>query len=175
MKRIERAALLLSLLLSGCFPYDAHFLCEKSNDYGRCTSVQGAYGDAIRADGTTGEVVGSDGDAESASANAAAAAPGANRDGAPKPPTATAHDRYKDSEYRTMAGLINAPVAPVVTPPKVLRTLVVAYSTDQSLYMPRYVFYIADESHFVLGDYLNQIPLGGPTIYPNGADPAGRH
>ena len=44
----------------------------------------------------------------------------------------------------------------MLTPAKVLRTLVVSYQdTDHTLFQPRYMFYLATESEFVLGNELN--------------------
>lgn len=70
-----------------------------------------------------------------------------------------AYSAYKDSEYREMRKLLEQPVTPLVKPPKVLRTLITAYpSNDRTLYTPRYVFFFADEGQFVIGDYLNAAP-----------------
>jgi len=64
-------------------------------------------------------------------------------------------------------------VTPLVRPPQVLRTLIVSYTVGESLYMPRYVFYFADEARFVIGDYFES-PDVRPVIYPNGRRPAGQ-
>jgi len=66
-----------------------------------------------------------------------------------------------------MAGLIEAPVTPLVKAPTVLRTLVVSYTAERTLFMPRYVYYFADEARFVMGETLNA--TGSlRTVYPNG-------
>ena len=151
MTRLKGASVgLAALLRSACslFPYDNHFLCEKNADYGRCTNVQGAYRDAVAG---------------------SAAAPESRGGTTPRGKGGhAAQEDYQESQYRAMAGLMDAPVAPVLAPAKVLRTLIVAYEDGHSLFMPRYVFYVVGEPHFVMGDYLSQPPAGSPTIYPNG-------
>ncbi|MEO8755268.1 MAG: TraV family lipoprotein, partial [Casimicrobiaceae bacterium] len=76
-------------------------------------------------------------------------------------------ERLREARYRELAGLIENPVTPLVQPPKVLRTLIVSYSAGDALYMPRYVYYIAEDAKFVLGDYLQNSPAER-TMYPNG-------
>lgn len=179
MKASDGLVLGAALLLGGCsiFPYDSHYLCEKTDDYGHCTSVQGAYKDAVSgsndaagaADEREGKVShakpaeGSDGEA-----SAEPAPPAADHEH-PHLVAVSMRDKYREAQYRAMAGMVDAPVAPVVVPAKVLRTLVPAYQDGNSLYMPRYVFYVVDQPHFVLGDYLSQGAPGAPAIYPNGA------
>ena len=167
------------------FPYDSHFLCEKNADYGHCTSVQGAYQDAVggsNANAAAGDVEAgrkdehmqhSDSEAmaegQGPSVDGAEALPAEKHaDGHPRVVPVTARDQYKNSEYRAMAGMMDAPVAPVLAPAKVLRTLIVAYQDGQTLFMPRYVFYVVGEPHFVMGDYLSRAPAGSPSIFPNG-------
>ena len=75
---------------------------------------------------------------------------------------------YKENEYRELAALIEEPTTPIVRPPKVLRTLVVSYPSGQTLYMPRYIVYFADEARFVVGDYLNDTKPETATVFPNG-------
>jgi conjugal transfer pilus assembly protein TraV len=161
-----------TVMLGGCFPYDTKFMCEKNADYGRCTSMQGAYEDAVSGKGDSSQPQ-ADTDHQDHGDDSQDKDPKADKPSAANV-SSNNRNRYKDAEYRQMRALIDSPVTPVVMPPKVLRTLVVAYSTDSSqslpntLYLPRYVFYIADESHFVLGDFLNQVPDVSPTLYPNG-------
>ncbi len=170
-KKLIAAACSAAFLLSGCgifAPYDSKFQCERSRDFGKCTDVQGAYSDALGGDmdaahpieepntskkkskkGDTEEMVRTREDDALARAN---------------------FNRYKSAEYGEMANLIEKPITPVVAPPKVLRSLVVAYATpERTLYLPRYVYFFVSEGNFVMGDYLNVEKAGsGSTMYPNG-------
>jgi len=160
-----------ALSLSGCalLPYDSHYLCEKTDDYGHCTSVQGAYNDAVNSAPNEG-----DGAGHESKVGHHSDKDESNKDEkgtdvhAPSDPSVTAHNTYQDAQYRALAGLIDQPVSPVVAPAKVLRTLIVSYEDHEALYMPRYVFFVVDNPHFVLGDYLNNEVPAGPSIFPNG-------
>jgi conjugal transfer pilus assembly protein TraV len=139
--------------LSGCAvfnPYDSEFMCSATDDYGRCLDVDGAYAEAVEGRKNpprrNGKAVVDDATAD-------------EQDGMRHVQETRAYSAYKDSEYREMRKLLDAPVTPLVKPPKVLRTLITAYpSNDRTLYTPRYVFFFADEGQFVLGDYLNAAP-----------------
>lgn len=173
----------LMSVLAGCkvlVPYDSKFACEGTQDFGKCMDVQTAYEDALGTAQTTE-------DRDKAGKNAPkwdyrGATPKSN---APSPtlqrkradgrkttqvafvPASTA-EFYRQRQYRELAQLIEEPVTPIVQPPKVLRTLIVSYSAGDSLYMPRYVYFLADEAKFVLGDYLRG-EGAQKTVYPNGA------
>jgi conjugal transfer pilus assembly protein TraV len=168
-------ALLGTGILSGCqvlVPYDNEFACAKSHDYGKCMDVQSAYEDA-RANA---------GSAPTATPAAAKSKSGA-RSAPAKSPPGTAEmrgelvreafapvdgdERVREARYRELAGLIENPVTPLIQPARVLRTLIVSYSAGDALYMPRYVYYIAEDAKFVLGDYLQDSPAER-TMYPNG-------
>lgn len=170
--------------LAGCkalVPYDSKFACEGTQDFGRCMDVQTAYEDAL---GTASETQRRDKSGKSAphweyrtprGASQGAGTSTLQRRKAPGAAhtktvliAANSGDLYRESRYRELAGLIEDTVTPIVQPPKVLRTLIVSYSAGDSLYMPRYVYFLADEAKFVLGDYLK----GDPTpkvVYPNSA------
>lgn len=143
----------IAATLSGCAlfnPYDSEFMCSATDDYGRCVDVDGAYADAIEgrknAPRRTGKAAVDD---ETARA----------QDGARHEDEGHAYSAYKEAEYRELRKLLDQPVTPLVKPPKVLRTLITAYpSNDRTLYTPRYVFFFADEGQFVIGDYLNAVP-----------------
>jgi conjugal transfer pilus assembly protein TraV len=172
MIRSSLAAALL--LLAGCqalVPYDSEFACARSQDYGQCMDVQSAYEEAR---GTQGSAP------APASVPLRASGPRAPVQSAPAQPLelrgellreafepADAAARLRDARYRELAGLIEEPVTPLVRAPKVLRTLIVSYSAGDALYMPRYVYYFAEDARFVLGDYLQAAPAER-TMYPNG-------
>ncbi len=169
-------------LVAGCqtlVPYDSEFACAKSHDYGKCMDVQSAYDDARSSTGS----------APAAAQPVAKSKSSARGTAAKSLPSGTpelrgelvreafapadADERLREARYRELAGLIENPVTPLVQPPKVLRTLIVSYSTGDALYMPRYVYYIAEDGKFVLGDYL-QDSLAERTMYPNGGPGAQR-
>jgi conjugal transfer pilus assembly protein TraV len=156
------ASLGFALLLQACsmFPYDSHYLCEKTDDYGRCTSVQGAYADATV--GTPQKTAVHTGDPSKTSA---AAAPTSADPSAPE-------QGYRAAEYTALAQMLDAPVTPILAPAKVLRTLVLAYQADGSLYMPRYVFTVVSAPHFVFGRGAGRPAPGEPMLYPNGTPDA---
>lgn len=185
MRKLFVLSLALAVL-TGCkalVPYDSKFMCEGSEDFGHCMDVQSAYSEALGSEQGTaakdktgktapkwqyqGKSSGHSGVAPSPTLQRKAPPHGTSPTGAVFLPTSTA-DLYRESQYRELAGLIDEPVTPIVQPPKVLRTLIVSYSAGDSLYMPRYVYFLADEAKFVLGDYLKG---PGPTkaVYPNSA------
>lgn len=160
MKALMLSAMCVSL--SGCAlfnPYDSEFMCQATDDYGRCVSVDGAYSDALAGRRNLRKSEGRKSMDETEDARRAG--------------ETQAYSAYKHSEYREMRALLDLPVTPLVKPPKVLRTLITAYpSSARTLYTPRYVFFFVDEGRFVLGDYLNaavpddQAPAG---VAPFGA------
>ena len=162
-----RSALVVTLAaaLSGCAlfnPYDSEFMCSATDDYGRCLDVDGAYAEAVEGKKNTPRRKGkAPVDDDTARA----------QDDARQAQENSAYSAYKDSEYREMRKLLEQPVTPLVRPPKVLRTLITAYpSNDRTLYTPRYVFFFADEGQFVIGDYLNTLP---PADAPGHLQPFG--
>lgn len=175
-------------MLAGCrtlAPYESRFMCEGSEDFGQCMNVQRAYDTAVQGEAANG----------APRAPLWEYTPSRDRR-ARKPATPDARelrapesaqplrivdasvqrtaftpregaDLYREMQYREMAGLIEAPVTPLVKAPTVLRTLVVSYTAERTLFMPRYVYYFADEARFVMGETLN---AAGSlrTVYPNG-------
>lgn len=172
-------------LLAGCrvVPYDSKFMCEKSRNYGRCMDVQSAYEEA-RATSAGAASKSKPRDGKDPILRYPPAAAGVARPLRPLKPLksgtrsanskpddsfirVSTQDLYRDAEYRELAGLIEAPVTPLIRPAKALRTLIIAYNTGDSLFLSRYVVYFADEPRFVMGDYLNP-PDTSPTVYPMG-------
>ena len=161
-----------ALSLAGCsifVPYDSEFSCPGTTDYGKCLSVEGAYsealGGAVEADAVASEDVAGDKakSKEKPKSRVAGESQALGR---------AAVNRYKAAEYAELAKAIESPITPMVLPPKVLRTLVIAYATgEKTLYMPRYVYFFANDGAFVLGDYLSREKAEGDrTFYPNGVE-----
>lgn len=171
------------LVLPACrvlVPYDSEFSCAKSHDYGKCMDVQSAYEDARANEGVP----------VPPTQPGSKFKPGTPRAPGRQQPSLTAPEqrgelireafapadnaaRLREARYRELAGLIENPVTPLVRAPKVLRTLIVSYSAGNTLYMPRFVYYFAEEAQFVLGDYLEAEPAER-TMYPNGGPVAQR-
>lgn len=183
-----RLTIVAMLLLAGCktlVPYDSKFACEGTQDFGRCMDVQTAYQDALSGTPAARKLASPGRESLSSQHRNIARATGtatlkrrSAQQSRGKPLTVpTGEELYRDAKYRELAGLIEDSVTPLVQAPKVLRTLVVPYSAGGSLYMPRYVYFLADEAKFVLGDYLKGDPAP-KVLFPNTATNAlsdGRH
>lgn len=151
-----------ALALNGCalfVPFESEFMCERTNEFGQCITVEGAYDQAV-------------GGVSHAKPTDSRRERNRRRRGEVlvAGPDAEAHSRYRAAEYERMLALMDQPVAPLVRPPKVLQTLVVAYSaSDRTLFSPRFIYYFADHGGFLFGDYLNAPPEGGaPMLHPVG-------
>lgn len=141
-------------------PYSEKFSC-KNSDHGQCIDPAQAYADAVAGRSSHSEPAvtndrkllrgnGADGAPASAAAAQAHAGKRITR-------TPGAFSRYRDSVYRELQGLIDAPVTPMLKAPRTVRTLVLPYADRQRpdrLYMPRYVYSILEAPSWVVGDYL---------------------
>jgi conjugal transfer pilus assembly protein TraV len=186
----QRVALVgfIAATLAGCAaldPYESTFACEKSKDYGRCQNVHSAYDEAVVGEAQAPGAI-KPGKKEPTWRYRERPPSGAgtgtlrplpeerpkpSRKGAIAVATRAEMDpayAYRAAEYRELATLIEKPVTPVVRPPHVLRTLIVPYASGGALYMPRFVYYFADEARFVLGEYLNP-PEDTKTVVPTRA------
>ncbi|OAN53466.1 TraV family lipoprotein [Sphingobium sp. TCM1] len=184
---LHRLLLSLGLLvgLSGCAtvgsmmsPYSEKFDC-KNSDHGQCIHPDRAYADAVAGVASKsdpkvtndramlrGQVVG----------RAGSRSRGGSAD--------NVYGSYRDSVYRELKGLIDAPVTPMLKPAQTVRTLILPYADRQRpdrLYMPRYVYSVVDKPVWVVGgafvatpDRASQAPILGQirdTAAPDG-DPA---
>jgi len=144
--------LALPLLLTGCAPlgslmspYSETFSC-KNDDHGQCIHPERAYEDAR---------AGAPSRSDPAVTNDRAMLkrlPGQNT-----ADHGAAYDGYRSSVYRELQGLIDAPVTPMLKPPRTIRTLILPYADRQRpdrLYMPRYVYSILDRPEWVIGSSL---------------------
>jgi len=67
----------------------------------------------------------------------------------------SAETMYQAEVHRKLAALLRTPNAPILAMPKVMRVLVLPYRGDgNELYMMRYVYVMADEPKWVLGENL---------------------
>lgn len=153
--------------LSGCAsigslmsPYSEKFSC-KNSDHGQCIHPEKAYADAVaghpsRSDpAVTNDKALLKGQTQTDSPSAATTPQRAGKAKAVAPPSAYAG--YRDSVYRELQGLIDAPVTPMLRPSRAVRTLILPYADrarPDRLYMPRYVYSLLDKPQWVIGDYL---------------------
>ena len=148
-------------LLSGCAsvgammsPYSEKFDCRNS-DHGQCIHPERAYEDAVAGVASRSDPRVTN-DRKMLRGNDAAAAGGKGRSG-----TTGAYASYKDSVYRELKGLIEAPVTPMLKPAWTVRTLILPYADRQRpdrLYMPRYIYSVVDKPVWVVGGTLVSSP-----------------
>ena len=138
----------LSVLLSGCstlMPYKTEFQC-KSPDKGKCATVKAAYAESKKHT-VPGAVVEDSKDGKKDKGTEKTK----EKENTPDP---DAGEVYKNSLQKELSGLLDAPVTPVIIPPKVIRALIFPYPDRKFLYMPRYVYMMTDEPEWVIGNYL---------------------
>jgi conjugal transfer pilus assembly protein TraV len=174
-----------AMLCSGCsvlVPYHSKFMCEKTNDYGKCQDVQHAYQEAVGKEAAeNAPSKQKDEKTWRYKSTAPASSDGKLRTLAPQGKSGviqaslrsdvSGQALYRDGMYRELAGLIDQPATPLVRPPQVLRTLIVSYSAADSLYMPRYIYFFAEPAKFVMGEPAQQTGESR-TLYPNGVPTA---
>lgn len=139
--------LLLSLVLTGCsiVPYQNEFTCRNKTEFGKCLDVQGAYQEAVVGGPHAKQ------DAQTSEELLAGASDLSD----------SSFNNYRSSVYQELQTLIKSPGTPVLKPDKLLRTLILPYSDvsdRQTLYMPRFVYSVVEESSWVMGEYLNKAP-----------------
>jgi conjugal transfer pilus assembly protein TraV len=147
-----------SVALSGCTamgsmlsPYSETFSC-KNTDHGQCIHPERAYEDAVAG-------IASRSDAAVTNDPALLRDKGTGRRTKREAGAAAsnAYGPYRDSVYKELKGLIDAPVTPMLKPARTVRTLILAYADRQRpdrLYMPRYVYAIVDRPLWVVGGTL---------------------
>lgn len=153
--------------ISGCTslgslmsPYSEKFSC-KNSDHGQCIHPDKAYADAVagrasRSDPSVTRDKTMLKPAQGRVQNGAHATPTTSRAQA-KTASPSAYQGYRDSVYRELQGLIEAPVTPMLRPSRTVRTLIMPYADrarPDRLYMPRYVYSLLDRPQWVIGDYL---------------------
>lgn len=134
-------------------PYPEKFSC-KNSDHGQCIHPDRAYEDAVAGAASRSDPRVTN-DRKMLKGSAAAASSGTG--GRAKGKVATPYLGYRDSVYRELQGLVEAPVTPMLRPGRTIRTLILPYADRERpdrLYMPRYVYSILDRPQWVVGDYL---------------------
>lgn len=164
LHRPLRVVLALSAVvgLSGCAavgsmmsPYSEKFSC-KNDDHGQCIHPERAYEDAVAGVASKSDPAVTN---DKKMLRGAPAENGGRRGRSAAP--ANAYGSYKDSVYRELKGLIDAPVTPMLKPARTVRTLILPYADRQRpdrLYMPRYVYSVVDKPVWVVGGTLVSSP-----------------
>ena len=159
-----RLALLPMLcLLSSCAtvgsimaPYAEDFSC-KNSDHGQCIDPHGAYADAVNGRPARSDPAHMREPGRRMRDARGDLTPQGSTDRKQNDRAASAFSTYRDSVYRELQGLIDAPVTPMLKAPRTVRTLILPYADRQRperLYMPRYVYSVLDAPSWVVGDYL---------------------
>lgn len=158
--------------LSGCAslgsvmsPYPEKFSC-KNPDHGQCIHPEAAYEDAVAGRKARSDpAVTNDRKVLRDSGKPVSKLRGS------APDAVGAFAGYRDSVYRELQGLIEAPVTPMLKSGETVRTLILPYADRQRpdrLFMPRYVYSILERPSWVVGGYLvkpvppaSQLPVLG--------------
>lgn len=163
--RQARVAPLLALLASlpactaigsALSPYPEKFSC-KNSDHGQCIHPDKAYADA-----KAGRPSRSD---PAVTLDKAMLREPGSKDHLPVPshgahmasPAQPPYLGYRDSVYRELQGLLDAPVTPMLREGRSVRTLILPYADRERpdrLYMPRYIYSMVETPRWVLADYL---------------------
>ena len=183
LKSLDRTLLSFSLLatLSGCAtvgammsPYSEKFDC-KNSAHGQCIHPDRAYEDAVAG-------VASKSDPKVPNDRAMLRGQDTARPSARSrnERAGNAYGSYRDSVYRELKGLVEAPVTPMLKPAQTVRTLILPYADRQRpdrLYMPRYVYSGVDKPVWVVGgalvgapDRASQAPILGQVREPAAPD-----
>lgn len=134
-----------AVLLGGCSilnPYKSEFTCPQKEN-GKCVGVETAYDESLQKKNKDG------GSLEPATKNS----PGKSSTG----PAQKVNLLYQEEVYRKLTGLLRDPVTPLVAPPRIMRVLLLPYKGEGGeLFMPRYVYFMADDPRWIIGDYLQE-------------------
>lgn len=179
LKSLHRTLLSFSLLaaLSGCAtvgammsPYSEKFDC-KNSDHGQCIHPDRAYEDAVAGVASKSDPKVTNDRAMLRGQDAARPSARSRNERA-----GNAYGSYRDSVYRELKGLVEAPVTPMLKPAQTVRTLILPYADRQRpdrLYMPRYVYSVVDKPVWVVGgalvgapDRASQAPVLGQVREP---------
>ena len=136
MKQLLTGILIL-LCISGCAgvkdavnPYEENFRCKAKDSEGKCLDTPTAYREARLPDGQVSE----------ATSN-------------------TSQIEAQNSRYKALTDLLEAPEAPVLNPPKILRVLLLPYRGENNeLFMTRYAYLEIEPSQWVLTEVSEKNP-----------------
>ncbi len=134
------------LLVSGCAvlnPYKSDFTCPQKEN-GKCVAVEAAYDESLK---KAPEKKAPEAPRKSQKAEISTTGP----------KSAGSDLVYQEEVYKKLIGLLREPVTPLVAPPKIMRVLFLPYKGEGGeLFMPRYVYFMADDPRWIMGDYLEK-------------------
>jgi conjugal transfer pilus assembly protein TraV len=140
--------LIICIQLTACSmmsPYEENFGCRNKDKMGKCISPAQAYQEALSGQELYPHMQQDGGDEEAKKPVASVAGTAA---------TGTVSS-YQELEYRQLHALIGKSKLPLVSAPKVLRTLILSYRVGEDksskLYMPRFIYSFLDQGKFNLG------------------------
>ena len=149
------------VVLSGCTalgsamsPYAEKFSC-KNDDHGQCIHPEKAYEDAAQGRISRSDPAVTRDKKLLKEGKSPAHSPAGTRRG--RSGNADAYGTYRDSVYRELQGLIEAPETPMLRPGRAVRTLILPYADrnrPDRLYMPRFVYSVLETPSWVVGGYL---------------------
>jgi len=153
------AAVFAASLLSGCTtlgsalsPYSEKFSC-KNDDHGQCIHPEKAYEDAAQGVASRSDPAVTN-DKKLLRQHDTKFLPASKRG---RNASVDAYGTYRDSVYRELQGLIEAPETPILRPARAVRTLILPYADrnrPDRLYMPRFVYSVLETPSWVVGGYL---------------------
>ncbi len=145
MKRVL-FALISTALFASCSvlnPYKSEFTCPQKEN-GKCVGVDNAYYESLSKTKDKSE------NPESLKKNG-------QEKSSEKGSGQRSELLYQEEVYRKLTGLLREPVTPLVAPPKVMRVLLLPYKGEGGeLFMPRYVYFMADDPRWIMGGYLQE-------------------
>jgi len=123
------AGLMVLALVSGCAgvkdavnPYEENFRCKAKDSEGKCVDTPGAYREARLPEGQLNETS-----------------------------TDTTQAEARNSRYKAVLDLLEAPDPPMLKPPKILRVLLLPYKGENNeLFMTRYAYLEIEPAQWTL-------------------------
>jgi len=145
MKRVLYL-LTFAFLLGGCSvlnPYKSEFTCPQKEN-GKCVGVDSAYYESLT---KTKDKIENPESLKKDNSDKAKTKVGGQK----------SENLYQEEVYRKLTGLLREPVTPLVVPPRVMRVLLLPYKGEGGeLFMPRYVYFMADDPQWIMGGYLRE-------------------
>ncbi len=141
--------LVIMMVFTGCAsivnPYKDEFQCKDTYN-GRCADMKTAYDESVH--NIDSEAV----------ADMEECKEGNGKCMESYSPLLPSRDRvsqakraFQEKQFKKMAKLIDAPVAPVLKPPEVVRVLILSYTSDTNTFLGnRYGYFLATDPEFML-------------------------
>jgi conjugal transfer pilus assembly protein TraV len=170
MKRLFLLAM-AAVLVSGCSllnPYKSDFACP-DYDRGKCAHVEDAYKESLKGKRDNKATVEERAAAcrkcreQAEKSNLPVDVLCSSCAGRPEKGAGASFDHgasktdtlYQREVNKKLTGMLKKPNTPLLAPPKIMRVLMLPYKGDgNELYMMRYIYLMADEPRWVVGDYL---------------------